>query len=114
MTLVDKKLFEGEHYLGRPADYTDKIISRRVELMKQIPGFCNKELSLLEIGCGNGATLLQMSACMKDCLGIDVYDGHKTVFERIKKEGGISNCNVEIIDIEKEDLNRKFRPVDLL
>ena len=89
MTLVDKKLFEGEHYLGRPADYTDKIISRRVELVKQIPGFCDKDLNLLEIGCGNGATLLQMSPHMKSCKGIDVYEGHKTVFERIKKEEGV-------------------------
>jgi 2-polyprenyl-3-methyl-5-hydroxy-6-metoxy-1,4-benzoquinol methylase len=108
MTRVDETLFEDEHYLGRPADYTDKIISRRVELVKQIPGFCDKNLRLLEIGCGNGATLLLMSDAMKDCTGIDIYEGHKEVFEKIKAEKGITNCSVFIKDIEAEDLAEEF------
>ena len=108
MTRVDETLFEGEHYLGRPADQTDKIITRRVELVKAIPGFCDKNLKLLEIGCGNGATLLLMSDCMKECLGIDVYEGHKKVFEEIKAEKGITNCEVIIKNIEEEDLTEKF------
>ena len=82
MTRVDETLFEGEHYLGRPADHTDKIITRRVELVKQIPGFCGKNLTLLEIGCGNGATLLLMSDSMKECLGVDVYKATKRYLSR--------------------------------
>ena len=39
MTKIDEKLFRDEHYLGRPADLADKIVSRRVELSKLIPGF---------------------------------------------------------------------------
>jgi 2-polyprenyl-3-methyl-5-hydroxy-6-metoxy-1,4-benzoquinol methylase len=104
MTKVDETLFEGAHYLGRPADHTDKIITRRAELVKQIPGFCNKDLRLLEIGCGNGATLLLMSNEMKECLGVDIYQGHKRVFEAIKAEQGITNCNVVIKNIEEQDL----------
>jgi 2-polyprenyl-3-methyl-5-hydroxy-6-metoxy-1,4-benzoquinol methylase len=104
MTRVDETLFEGAHYLGRPADHTDKIITRRAELVKQIPGFCNKDLRLLEIGCGNGATLLLMSKEMKECLGVDIYEGHKRVFEKIKAERGITNCNVVIKNIEEHDL----------
>jgi 2-polyprenyl-3-methyl-5-hydroxy-6-metoxy-1,4-benzoquinol methylase len=104
MTRVDETLFEGEHYLGRPADHTDKIITRRAELVKEIPGFCDKNLRLLEIGCGNGATLLLMSREMKECLGVDIYEGHKKVFEEIKAERGIENCNVVIKNIEEQDL----------
>ena len=104
MTRVDETLFEGEHYLGRPADHTDKIITRRAELVKEIPGFCNKNLRLLEIGCGNGATLLLMSNEMKECLGVDIYEGHKKVFEEIKAERGIDNCHVVIKNIEEQDL----------
>lgn len=107
MTRVDEKLFEGEHYLGRPADTTDKIISRRVELVKQIPGFCNKQMSLLEIGCGNGATLLMMADEMKSCLGVDVFD-HTSEFKKVKQEKGITNCEVILKNIETEDLNEQF------
>ncbi len=107
MTRVDETLFEGEHYLGRPADSTDKIITRRVELVKEIPGFCNHDLKLLEIGCGNGATLLLMSDEMKSCLGVDVFD-HTAEFNKVKAEKGITNCEVILKDIENEDLNEKF------
>jgi 2-polyprenyl-3-methyl-5-hydroxy-6-metoxy-1,4-benzoquinol methylase len=107
MTRVDEKLFDGEHYLGRPADTTDKIISRRVELVKQIPGFCNKDLTLLEIGCGNGATLLLMADEMKSCLGVDVFD-HTNEFKKVKQQKGITNCEVILKNVEKEDLDTKF------
>jgi len=107
MTRVDKTLFEGEHYLGRPADSTDKIITRRVELTKSIPEFCNKELKLLEIGCGNGATLLLMAPEMKSCTGVDVFD-HTTEFKKVKSEKGIMNCEVMVKDIENEDLNEQY------
>ena len=39
-------MFAGEHYLGKPADFTDKIITRRVGLVQRIPGFCDKQLDL--------------------------------------------------------------------
>ena len=107
MTRVDETLFEGEHYLGRPADSTDKIITRRVELTKEISGFCNKDLKLLEIGCGNGATLLLMADEMKSCLGVDVFD-HTEGFKKVKVEKGIINCEVILKDIENEDLNEQF------
>lgn len=107
MTRVDETLFEGEHYLGRPADHTDKIITRRVDLVKAIPGFCNKNMDLLEIGCGNGATLLLMAPEMRSCLGVDVFD-HTAEFEKVKKEQGITNAEVILKDIENEDLEGKF------
>lgn len=107
MTMVDEKLFEGAHYLGRPADSTDKIITRRVELTKEIPNFCNKNLSLLEIGCGNGATLLLMSSEMKRCLGVDIFD-HTTEFKKKKEELGITNCEIVLKNMEQEDLDEKF------
>lgn len=107
MTMVDEKLFEGAHYLGRPADSTDKIITRRVELVKQIPDFCNRNLSLLEIGCGNGATLLLMSSEMKRCLGVDIFD-HTAEFKKRREEIGVTNCDIVLKNMEQEDLDEKF------
>lgn len=107
MTKVDETLFTGEHYLGRPADSTDKIITRRVGLVKAIPGFCDKNLELLEIGAGNGATLLLMSNEMKSCLGVDIFD-HTAEFKKTRDEKGITNCDIIIRDIEQEDLDKKY------
>ncbi len=107
MTKVDETLFTGEHYLGRPADSTDKIITRRVGLVKAIPGFCDKNLELLEIGAGNGATLLLMSNEMKSCLGVDIFD-HTAQFKKTRDEQGITNCDIIIRDIEQEDLDKKY------
>ncbi|MFN8285849.1 MAG: class I SAM-dependent methyltransferase [Chitinophagales bacterium] len=107
MTKVDETLFKGEHYLGRPADSTDKIITRRVGLVKAIPGFCDKNLELLEIGAGNGATLLLMSDEMKSCMGVDIFD-HTAEFRNTRDAKGITNCDIVIRDIEKEDLDKKY------
>lgn len=104
---VDQTLFEGEHYLGRPADSTDKIIFRRAALVKEIPGFCNRELNLLEIGCGNGATLLLMSNEMKTCLGVDIFD-HTAEFKKVKAEQNITNCDILLKNIEQEDIPGAF------
>ena len=54
-------------YLGRPADFTDKIITRRINLVKQIPNFCGKNYELLDIGCGNGASSFLLAPDMKNC-----------------------------------------------
>ncbi len=107
MTRVDETLFDGAHYLGRPADSTDKIITRRVDLVKQIPGFCDKNLNLLEIGAGNGATLLLMSGAMKSCTGVDIFD-HTAEFNKAKQAQGITNCDIVIKDIEHEDLPQQY------
>lgn len=104
---VDETLFDGEHYLGKPANQTDKIITRRVDLVKAIPGFCGKDLNLLEIGCGNGVTLLLMSDSMKQCTGVDIFD-HKKWFEEERKAKGISNCEIILKDLETEDLTEQY------
>ncbi len=107
MTYVAEELFEGEHYLGKPADATDRIITRRVELVNAIPGFCDKNLDLLEIGCGNGASMLLLHDKMKSCYGVDIFD-HTAAFKKETAAKGITNCEIAIRNMETEDLNRKF------
>jgi 2-polyprenyl-3-methyl-5-hydroxy-6-metoxy-1,4-benzoquinol methylase len=107
MTGVDNTLFDGEHYLGKPANITDKIITRRVDLVKAIPNFCSKDLSLLEIGCGNGVTLLLMSDSMKQCTGVDIFD-HRKLFEEERRAKGITNCEIVLKDLENEDLPGQY------
>ena len=105
---VPTDLVKEGHYLGRPADFTDKIISRRVNLVKEYPGFCGKELDLLDIGCGNGASSFLLAPDMKECFCIDVESTHQPEFEAYKKEHRVPNISFQLHNIEKQSLNRQF------
>jgi 2-polyprenyl-3-methyl-5-hydroxy-6-metoxy-1,4-benzoquinol methylase len=105
---VPTELIKEGHYLGRPADFDDKIIRRRVELVKAIPNFCNKELELLDIGCGNGASIFLLAPEMKFCLGVEIETTHLPEFNKYKEEHHITNCDCVIRDIEKEKLDKQF------
>lgn len=100
MTKIDEKLFRDEHYLGRPADLSDKIVGRRVALTKNISGFCNKDLELIEIGCGNGASISLLANEFKYCLGTDINTDHELEFKQFNN--AFSNVDFQVLNIEKE------------
>lgn len=106
---VDKKMFDTEgHYLGKPADINDKLIHRRVAVTAQVEGFLGKDLDLVEIGCGNGATIILLADKMKSCLGLDINNDHEDEFNRLKEQYKADNCSFQVCDVEKEDIGRKF------
>ena len=105
---VPGELIIDSHYIGRPADFNDRIIQRRINLVKKIPNFLGREFNLLEIGCGNGASMLLLSDSMKSCLGVELFEGNKEEFEELKKKLNVSNCEFKVFDIEKEKLNKRF------
>ena len=59
---VDKALIEGGHYLGKPADASDLLVRRRIELVRGMSDFLGRDKRLVEIGCGNGNTCLPLAA----------------------------------------------------
>jgi len=97
---IPEKLFrEDGHYLGKPANFDDRIISRRVRLVEKTPGYCDKNADLLDIGCGNGASMFLLSKHMKSCTGIEVTDEHLPEFNQFKQQNQIDNCTCEIKDV---------------
>lgn len=56
---------------GKPAQPTDYIVHRRAEILRATPGFCGEDLSLLDLGCGNGATMVELA---KDFTRVDGID----------------------------------------
>ncbi len=109
MTEVDKKLFDkNNHYMGRPADFDTKFIQWRLEFLKADKDFLDKNLEMIDIGCGNGATMFGIASEMKSIVGVDINDDHQQVFENYKKENNIDNCSFEVFDIENETYPRKF------
>ncbi|MBL7700261.1 MAG: methyltransferase domain-containing protein [Chitinophagaceae bacterium] len=104
---VDKKLFRDDHYLGKPADDEDKIISRRISVMERYPEFFNKTLSCIEVGCGGGATITRIANRFEKSVGIDIYD-YSNEFEHQKQKHGAQNCEFRKVDLENETLPEKF------
>jgi 2-polyprenyl-3-methyl-5-hydroxy-6-metoxy-1,4-benzoquinol methylase len=105
---VDKSMFVEKHYLGKPADFTDKLITRRVDITCSVPNFIGKDLDLLEIGCGNGSTMLLLADKMKSCLGVDINDDHVEEFTGLKSSLKVENCSFQVCDVEQESLNKQF------
>lgn len=106
---IPKKLFtDDQHFLGRPADFDDKIVHRRLNLLRKIKGFCGKEFELLDIGCGNGASMFLLSNEFKSCTGFEITDEHLMAFNTFKSQNDILNCHFEIVDIENEPVKKQY------
>jgi 2-polyprenyl-3-methyl-5-hydroxy-6-metoxy-1,4-benzoquinol methylase len=104
---VDKALFEENHYLGKPADDTDRIITRRIEILEEFPEFYGKELSLIEVGCGSGATINRVANEFHHCLGIDIFD-YAASFEESKSQYKASNSYFRHTDLEVQVPPERF------
>lgn len=98
---VDKSLFEEDHYLGKPADDTDRIITRRIDVLSKSSDFFGTDLSLIEVGCGSGATINRLAGRFKNCLGIDIFD-YSVPFEQSRSRYRATNTEFRHIDLELE------------
>ena len=106
---VPKELFRTDgHYLGRPADFKDRIITRRVRLLEAMEGFTGREYSLLEIGCGNGASMFLLADKMNRCVGIEVTDEHESEFNQYRQTHDIQNCEYKIQDVVETVATERF------
>ncbi len=105
---VPDQLIIDNHYLGRPADFNDRIVQKRINLLKRFSNFSDKNSELLDIGCGNGATILSIANSMKSCLGLEIFEGNKEEFELFKNKMDIKNCEFKLFDIEKEKMNTQY------
>ena len=104
---VDKALFEEDHYLGKPADDTDRIISRRIEILEKSPEFFGSDLNMIEVGCGSGATINRVANKFDYCLGIDIFD-YTASFESSRKVYQVGNSAFRHIDLELEVPEERF------
>jgi len=87
--------------LGKPADFGDKIVRRRLNILGRVDGFIGKEYTLVDLGCGNGASTFLLASRMKECMGIDVgVENQKAL--------SVGNCRFVKLDIESEPIAGKF------
>lgn len=95
---IPKELFKEDHFLGRPADADDRIVHRRIKLIREFPGFTGKDKTLLDIGCGNGASVFALQEEFRSCTGMDV---------EFKPEDR-DNCRFYIADITQQKPEGEF------
>jgi 2-polyprenyl-3-methyl-5-hydroxy-6-metoxy-1,4-benzoquinol methylase len=94
--------------LGKPAEFSHRIVERRVRILSQIPDFIGKGYSLVDVGCGNGASSFLLAERMKECVGIDVGEDNERVYEERKSALGITNCRFLRRDIERDRIEGGF------
>ena len=106
---IPESLFdENKHYLGKPASFEDRIVQRRLRLLKQTPDFLGENLTLLDIGCGNGASLFGLQKDFKFCSGIDITEKHLLEFDNFKQQNNIQNCEFQMMDVETNAPPKQF------
>jgi 2-polyprenyl-3-methyl-5-hydroxy-6-metoxy-1,4-benzoquinol methylase len=94
---------------GKPAEETEFIVARRIELLYRSNDFVRSDVDLLDIGCGNGATLLRLAGSYRHCHGIDISEesGARFVAEAAQRE--LTTCSFSVEDIESlEPAGRAF------
>ena len=98
---VDKTLFEGSHYLGKPADHEDLLVRRRIEILKKFHKFWDENATILDIGCGNGNTILPISNSFKQAYGLEYAPDHERGFHELKEKTNATNAEWVQHDISK-------------
>jgi 2-polyprenyl-3-methyl-5-hydroxy-6-metoxy-1,4-benzoquinol methylase len=104
---VDKSLFEENHYLGKPADSNDLLVKRRIRILDRFEGFFNNQSTLVEIGCGNGNTVLQISDKFSHTYGLEYAEVHEHEYNELKSDLQVGNSEFLVWDI----MSKGFIPV---
>ena len=94
--------------LGRPAKPDDLIVKRRISILQSYSTFFDKNLNLIDIGCGNGGTLLQIHPHFKSCHGIDVVKENILSLKKNIKSLNIKKCSATLLDIDQSTPNDKY------
>lgn len=75
-------------------------------IKKNIP--INKNMKLLDFGCGTGLLTFFLIENVKEAVGVDTSKGMCEVFTKKAKENNFNNVRVFNIDLTKEDIDEKF------
>jgi 2-polyprenyl-3-methyl-5-hydroxy-6-metoxy-1,4-benzoquinol methylase len=75
------------------------LVSRRIKILEKFQGYFDKNAELLDIGCGNGNTVLQVASRFKYVYGLEYTNQHLADFERLKVDFEAQNAEFVCADI---------------
>ena len=94
---------------GKPSDYNHLIVKRRLRIIESFDRFYDKNSDLLEMGCGNGASLSLIHKRFNSCHGIDISKKHLKQFQDVILKNRITNCTFSCSDIEEgSSVDKKY------
>tara|TARA_B100000745_G_scaffold260946_1_gene184698 strand:- start:222 stop:962 length:741 start_codon:yes stop_codon:yes gene_type:complete len=94
---------------GKPSDYHHLIVKRRLRIIESFDRFYDKNSDLLEMGCGNGASLSLIHKRFNSCHGIDISKKYLKQFQDVILKNRITNCTFSCSDIEEgSSVDKKF------
>ncbi len=68
----------------------------------------NSDMSLIDVGCGNGGSLLRLHSRFRDCVGIDITEAGINAFRNALTQSGIENCRGEVGDAQNSLGTEKY------
>lgn len=66
-----------------------------------MPNFCSDQLHCIEIGCGNGASTVQLNDDFASITGLEYYEGHADTFNSLKAQLNADKCEFKTFNIEQ-------------
>lgn len=94
--------------LGKPAGQSDLIVQRRMDIVSRFEGFFHRGARVLDLGCGNGATMLLMSDRVAEVDGVDISEENREAFEAQKTRGAVTNCRFLVLGVEEIDESERY------
>ncbi len=88
---------------GKTADFEDFIITRRINILQSMDRFSGTKYSLLDVGCGNGGSLIKLSGLFAACHGIDVDENNLKLLQ-----SKIKDLNLNSVSCSQENATREF------
>jgi 2-polyprenyl-3-methyl-5-hydroxy-6-metoxy-1,4-benzoquinol methylase len=93
---------------GKAAEFESRIVTRRVSLVRQIDGFIDRNLTLVDLGCGNGASTFMLAGEMSRCVGIDMNPAYQKIFREQMDRNSVRNCEFVLLDLNKDSYHERF------
>ncbi len=84
---------------GIPAESGELIVQRRLNILTKYPDFMRAELDCLDAGCGNGASMIELSERFRSCHGVDANASYIDQFLRAVETRSIDNCTARVGDL---------------
>ena len=92
---------------GKPAEFKDFIVDRRIRILQNFENFFDIDAELLDVGCGNGASIIKIHSQFRSCHGVDIIQKHLNNFNLKIDEFNLNNCSCSLENVDEDFCKNK-------